>query len=273
MGLEETSKNLKQAEKAILEEIIAVCEKLNLHYYLMGGTLIGAIRHKGFIPWDDDVDIGMPRADYEVFLEKAPELLPKHLFVQSLWSDKEFLQCFAKVRNSNTTFMEKAVAERKMHHGVFVDVFPLDYYPENLKDQKKYEFLKKLYYRRVVTRMNFDKKLTFKNRVGNILICILFPSWRYVLKKQDKLFRSVPKSSLLTKTGGYKNEVAPADWYGNGVKVDFEGLKVNAPEQYDKLLTKIYGDYMSLPPIEERKGHHFTAVLDLNTPYTEYTKK
>lgn len=264
---------LKQIEKEILKEIIIVCEKLQLRYYIMGGSLIGAIRHKGFIPWDDDIDIAMPREDYETFLKEAKSLLPEHLFLQSIWSDSEFLQCFAKVRNSNTTFVEIPVKNQKMHHGVFVDIFPLDYYPEDPKLQKKYERKKKLYYRRIVAKMEFDTRKSFKNKLGDVLIKLLFPSWRSVLKKQDKLYRSVPKSNLFTKTGGYKNEVIPVSWYGEGTTVTFEDLQVKAPKQYDKLLTHIYGEYMVLPPKEKQVGHHYTAIMDLEKPYTYYFEK
>ena len=103
------SNQLKAIELDIFKTIICICEKLNLRYYVIGGTLIGAIRHKGFIPWDDDIDIGMTRKDYNVFLKEAPKLLPEHLFLQTIWSDSEYLNCFAKVRNSNTTFIEKPV--------------------------------------------------------------------------------------------------------------------------------------------------------------------
>ena len=124
---------LKQVELDIFVEIINVCDKLKLRYYVVGGTLLGAVRHKGFIPWDDDIDLGMLREDFNIFLEKAPALLPDHMFLQTIWTDSGYLAPYAKVRNNNTTFIESTVAHQNMNHGVFVDIFPLDYYPEDDK--------------------------------------------------------------------------------------------------------------------------------------------
>ena len=121
---------LKKIEVEILKEFVAACDELGLRYYLLGGTLLGAIRHQGFIPWDDDIDVGMPRQDYEIFLEKGQELLSKNLFIQHLRSEENYLLPFAKIRNSDTAFIQDSVKKRSMNHGIFIDVFPLDGYPE-----------------------------------------------------------------------------------------------------------------------------------------------
>lgn len=110
---------LKLIELDILNETISVCKKLNIRYYVLGGTLLGAVRHKGFIPWDDDIDIGMLRSDYDVFVEKAPQYLSKHLFLQTHKTDPQFFHGFAKIRNSDTIFIETVCKTKKMNHGIY----------------------------------------------------------------------------------------------------------------------------------------------------------
>lgn len=266
---------LHAVETEILISYIDICKKLNLRYYLIGGTLIGAIRHQGFIPWDDDIDIGMPREDYEIFLKEAQALLPEHLFVQTIWTDREYLQCFAKIRNSNTTFLETTAAKHNINHGAFIDIFPLDYYPDDPKAQRRIDKKRSVYTARVSARYARPTRRSPQAFLLTIALRLIYPSYRYVLKKRDKLFKSIPKSRLLANYGGFdgQREIVPASWYGQGVPVTFEGLQVIAPTQYHEILTHIYGDYMQLPPEEDRVGHHYTDVLDLKTPYTAYIKQ
>lgn len=266
---EKESVQLKTVQLEMFRVIVDICEKLNLRYYLLVGTLIGAVRHKGYIPWDDDIDIGMMREDYEVFLKKAPELLPEHLFLQTVWTDKEYLMCFAKIRNSETTYIEKTVAHRKINHGVFVDIFPLDYYPEEPSEQKKFDFKMKVYEARICAEFALENRSRKTKIIEAILKCI-YPSVRRVIEKKEELIQSVQNSKLVANHGGFKEETAPAEWYGEGVTVTFEGLQATAPTEYHKLLTQIYGDYMTPPPEEEREGHHYTVAIDFEKPYTEY---
>ena len=263
---------LKKLETDILREFAAVCEKLNLKYYLLGGTLLGAVRHKGFIPWDDDIDVGMPREDYEIFLKRAAEYLPSNLFVQSMESDPGYVNCFAKIRNSDTTFMESSSAKMNIHHGVFIDIFPLDYYPENALRQWITDTRKKWYARRVGCEFSLPEDVLWVRKIKRFILQVMFPSLNAVLSKRERMYRSVPQSGLIANYGGAwgKREIVPAEWYGEGVTVEFEGMQVMAPAEYDKWLTQVYGDYMQLPPVEKRVGHHYVDVIDLEKPYTEY---
>ena len=117
---------LKKIELEMFKYYLAICEKHDLKYFLIGGTLLGAVRHKGFIPWDDDIDIGMPRPDYEKFLLVAQKELPEHIFLQTHNTDIEYPNCFAKLRNSDTTFIETSCKKLKINHGIYIDIFPLD---------------------------------------------------------------------------------------------------------------------------------------------------
>ncbi len=264
---------IKQIEMELFKSFISVCQKLNLKYYLIGGTLLGAVRHKGFIPWDDDIDVGMLREDYEIFLEKGQALLPEGYFLQCGKSDPEYLNCFAKIRNSNTTYLETSVRNRKINHGVFIDIFPLDFYPDNEKKQKLLLLKKKVLNSRIsLLYYNERKNKSFKIKLIEAIIKFLYPSCRMAVKDRDKLYKSVKNGSFVANHGGAWGikEIVPVEWYGEGIFLEFEGLTVRAPIEYDKWLTQVYGDYMQLPPEEKRCPHHYVDVIDFKKSYREY---
>jgi lipopolysaccharide cholinephosphotransferase len=124
-------KKLHIIELAMLGEFIRICQKYSLRYYLIGGSALGAVRHSGFIPWDDDIDIGMPRVDYEKFLSVAQAELDADLFLQTHKTDPAYPFSFAKIRNSKTTFIQSDSSHLQMNHGVYIDIFPLDGYPSS----------------------------------------------------------------------------------------------------------------------------------------------
>lgn len=271
----EQVEELKQIEIEMLRYFVDVCSSLNLRYYLLGGTLLGAVRHQGFIPWDDDIDVGMPREDYEVFLKEAPLLLPQHFFVQTIWSDKEYLHCFAKIRNSNTTYIESTAAKRNMNHGVFIDIFPLDFYPDDKRKQKLVDIKKLFFALRIGQCFSSLKPMKIKTRIAQYICRLVYPSVSKALIERERLYKSIPKSKWIANYGGAwgKKEIVPADWYGEGTELIFEGMKVVAPLHYDKWLTQVYGDYMQLPPEEKRVGHHYVDAIDLHRPYTDYVRR
>ena len=270
---EEQLKEIKIIEKELFISFISVCEELNLKYYLIGGTLLGAVRHKGFIPWDDDIDIGMLREDYEVFLKKGQKFLPEGYFLQSNESDPEYFNCFAKIRNSNTTYLETSVNNRNINHGVFIDIFPLDFYPDDEKSKKALTLKKKLLNIRIASTYNFKNKRA-KQKFVEFLSKIKYPSLKGAVKKRDELYKSVKSSSKVANYGGAwgVKEIVPAEWYGEGTILEFEGLSVKAPFEYDKWLTQVYGDYMQLPPEDKRCPHHYADVIDFKKSYKEYVK-
>lgn len=271
---DEQLQELKQIELNMFQTFIQICSQLNLRYYLLGGTLLGAVRHKGFIPWDDDIDVGMPREDYEVFLEKAPAFMPEHLFIQSINSEPEYLMCFAKIRNSNTTFLETSINHLNINHGVFIDIFPLDYYPADEKERKAFEKKKNQYNARITMEFNLPKG-PFKTRLKLMAIRLLNPSLKKAIEKREKLYRSVPASAYMANLGGAwgAKEIVPAQWYGEGTTLEFEGMEVSAPVKYREWLTQVYGDYMQLPPEEKRVSHHYVDVMDLQKSYKAYVRR
>ena len=270
---------LKQIELDIFKQFISVCQKLNLTYFVIGGTLLGAVRHKGFIPWDDDIDVGMPRKDYEIFLQKAQTLLPSHYFVQTHQTDPEYPLNYAKIRNSNTTFIESSVAKRNMNHGTYMDVFPLDFYPDSKLEQLCFDVRFKLPYFRVRSEFTIPKECkasALKKVLQSILMGLakmMYPSADRAIKKRESLMKAYTNTSYLANFCGAwgKKEIVPASWYGEGKLMPFENLSVRVPAHPEKWLTQVYGDYMKLPPKEKQITHHYTDYIDLENSYTNYT--
>ena len=262
---------LKQAEIEIFKEFISVCEQLNLKYYIIAGTLIGAVRHQGFIPWDDDIDVAMPRKDYEAFLAQGHKLLPANLFVQTHETDPEFAFNMAKIRDSNTTFLEQSNRNCHINSGIFLDIFVLDNFPTG-KLARKWVMFRDKFYLTAIGRVFYREKISKGLKLRQAITKLFFVSPYQALKKREKVIRSFKKGELFHNFSSnyHEKEIVPRSWYGEGVVLTFEGLMVNAPTEYHKLLTHIYGDYMQLPPVEKRVSHHATDIIDLENPYTTY---
>lgn len=271
---------LKQIELDIFRQFISVCQKLNLNYYAIGGTLLGSVRHKGFIPWDDDIDVAMLRKDYEIFLQKAQEFLPSPYFLQTHQTDPEYPLNFAKLRNSNTTFIESSVANRKINHGVYIDIFPLDFYPDSRFKQILFDIRWKLLHFRMRNEFIIPKEYkasATKKALQSVLMSIakiIYPSTEKAIEKRDKLMKKYNNTSFLANFCGAwgKREIVPGQWYGKGKILSFENLSVQVPEQAEKWLTQVYGDYLKLPPKEKQISHHYTDNIDLEKSYKDYIK-
>ena len=136
---------LQKVQFDMLCWFVKICNELNLTYYLVCGSALGAEKYQGYIPWDDDLDVALPRKDYEVFLNKAQSLLPEYLFLQNHRTEKNYPFMFSKLRNSNTTYVETGSSNLNINHGIYIDVFPLDGYPKQKELQIKLEKEKKKY--------------------------------------------------------------------------------------------------------------------------------
>lgn len=148
---------LQQAEFALLKAFDQVCAKLGLKYFLVCGSALGAAKYRGFIPWDDDIDVALYREDYEIFCAHAAALLPEHLFVQNYRTDPAFPAIYSKLRDSNTTYIEKSARHLPIHHGIFIDVFPLDGYPDGRLARRRLEFFKRLYKHALAAAFSLDR--------------------------------------------------------------------------------------------------------------------
>ena len=270
--------DLQKKEIELLKIFVDICKRLDLRYYLVCGSALGAVKYKGFIPWDDDIDVGMPREDYEIFLKKALLMLPKNVFLQNYRTDKAFPHVFSKLRDSDTAFFEHGIDHLDINHGIYIDVFPIDGYPQKAKDIKKLKRKKKiLNWKQYCTLKNSNNRL--RVTIRNKIFCILGYHKRTdkTLAKLDLLISQYPteSSDVWCNHGNWQGEreYAPRWHYGKGTSAVFEGIEVIIPENYDEYLTQKYGDWRKDPPKEKQKSHHLWKICDPNKSYLEYLKK
>lgn len=263
---------LQSCELKILLEVDRVCRENHIRYFLSSGTLLGAIRHQGFIPWDDDVDITMPAEDYWRFLEIAPKALGKEFFLQSTDTDLWY-RAFSKVRMNHTTMIEKSYEGVRFHQGVWIDVFPII----SIKDDQKHidRFNRMLTWTDLLVQDAFFAKVEHLPLKLKLLKAVPISFRRYLCKAIRKRYiqmnRSIP-------TGEYYSGLVVRRarllmrYYQEEIRVPFEGYMLPVPKDYDEILKTDYGDYMTLPPIEKRSGGHNILTLDLERDYTEYMR-
>ena len=260
--MEVTVKDIQKVSLQILKEVVTICERHNLRYYLYAGSMLGAIRHPGFIPWDDDLDIAMPREDYERFKEYAKTELPARYFVQDYTTDEEYPATTPKVRDSQTTMIENGYRGlKKMNHGCFLDIFIADYYTPSFIN--KCRMLKvKIYKWALLMQKTYGVK----------------PWKRFIARffSRNRTFRAIDKT--LIKMGKKKDLYLvesfffEASTFEQRINVPFENINVAVPKDYDTALRRIYGDYMTLPPEEKRIPRHITEHVSVDVPYAEYIK-
>lgn len=265
---------LQKKEYDILTVFIEVCEKLHLQYYLVCGSALGAVKYRGFIPWDDDVDVAMPRKDYERFLQESSELLPTHLFLQNFHTDPAFPQIYSKLRDSNTTYIEKSARKLPIHHGIYIDIFPLDGYPGDQGQQTALERKKRTFKRKLACAYDVERKGLSLLLCHWYRLCGCHRRTAKIAAEYERLItRWQPDGSeILCNHGNWQGvlDYTPRSMYGNGAEATFEGRTVLVPTDYDAYLRRKYGDYRKDLPREEQQGHHYYEVCDPNKPYTAY---
>ena len=267
---------LQKKSFELLQLAVEICDKHNIKYYLVCGSALGAVKYKGFIPWDDDIDIGILRPDYNRFLEIAQNELPEWCFLQNYRTESLFPQIYSKIRNSNTTFIEKSFADLSINQGIFIDVFPIDGHPK--KDLSKFVFKFKMkvnaWIRYSIFKKHPNPRIQSRNKILRAFGVHKFArmSHKYLEKLLTKY--SVDNSDLWCNYGNWQGELeyAPKWHYGDGIFGEFEGLKVRIPENFDAYLTQKYGDWRSEPPIEKQKSHHNCVICDTEVSYLQYLK-
>lgn len=253
-----------------------ICKELNVSYFVVAGSALGAVRHNGFIPWDDDFDVAMYRDDYNKFLELAPTLIPEGIFLQYYKTDSAYPYVFARLRNSNTTFIDKRLTKVNINHGIYMDIFPLDGYPQKVSEQRKLAFMKRKFRRRLYC--GFDMPRGFKASILATILRMLgyhIKTANTIIKYETYISQyKVKNSNIICNHGNRYGEkdYIPKECYGDGTYILFEGICVRVPEKYDEYLTRLYGDWHTLPPENERKDIHPCEILDTTKSYTEYRK-
>ena len=252
----------------ILLTIQQVCQAHNLRYYIIAGTLLGAMRHKGFIPWDDDLDIGMPRKDYDLLMQHASEWMPRPLEVVSYETDPDYPLPFAKIQDSSTTLIERM--HLRYVGGIYIDVFPLDGMTSNPLLQRlhfaRYFYLKKVQY--------FLYRDPYRHGHGPSswlpLLCRKLYTLAEVQEKMRRMQRTYDfdHSDLVVDHDDGLRGIMPRSYLGKPTPILFEGQQVMGAEHPDSYLSQKYGDYMTIPPGPKQRQHNF-HLLDLNTPYRD----
>ncbi len=267
--------DLQNVELEILLEIDRICKKHSIRYFLLAGTLLGAVRHKGFIPWDDDVDICMPMHDYKKFCKIARTELKKEYFLQN--SDTDYSdRWFAKVRKNNTTFIEKGYEKSPIHQGVWVDVFPLVGVHNDKKAldkaTKSATTAKKLLSKRFAAMGDFKSLSKEKKLLKFVPVCVTRAIARFIMSVTFKKHGNYECCCYLWGDPKIRARF-PSGLFDELCEVEFEGHMFPAPKRWDEYLTIEYGDYMTPPPPEKRNGgSHTISILDLNNDYRIYTK-
>lgn len=273
---QETLRRLQLTELEILKEIKRICAENNLTYYLSSGSVIGAIRHQGFIPWDDDIDICMPWQDYEKFIELCNSgALSDKYFLQTSITDLYDHQPFIKVRKNNTTMLQPMHKNNKAHSGIWVDIFPI----VSVDNGKSIFKLKK----KMLSFSNYlamdgwiiDNEEEFKGILGSKGFNLLMKFYKIPLRKRQKWHHKALKFIIHSfNNTEYKTEVYSGLIYtfpnrifeGEAIEVPFEDDTFSVMPGYDEYLRIHYGDYMQLPPENERYNHG-NLIIDFENSY------
>lgn len=276
MSMTQTSDQLQQqiwaAEQEILDVIHQVCTAHGLRYSLAYGTLIGAVRHKGFIPWDDDIDIMMPREDYEKLLAVWDQSAPKGYILQNTRTDSDFTQNFTKIRKDHTTFLQGEEERTKQYHkGIFVDIFPGDRVPSG-------KIGRKIQYIACAVNLLYSRGHTSGSggMIGKVERFLLkVPKEKYLVRREraEKRIRSWNGNEALLyvfpNTIGCSRKIYPANLFEDMKTIEFNGKQYMCVADADTILRIEYGDYMQLPPEEERVWKHHPFLIDFEHNYEE----
>ena len=257
-----STQEVKKIQIEILKEVIFFCTDNNIEYFITGGTLLGAVRHAGYIPWDDDIDLIMPRKDYDRFIRTFNTNRTDRFKVLSIEQDKLFPCAFAKAVDTSTVFEENAF---NYPMSVSIDIFPLDNLTGDMK-RVLAVYYKILLYQIIFRIKKADlskKRKPYENLILKILKTLLSKIEYYkiidIIDKTAKKYageetgRYVGVMSLLEYR---KGEILEKDIFSKSVHLTFEGIAVKAPIGYDKYLKSLYGNYMEFPPLEKQVPHH-----------------
>lgn len=256
----------------MLQVIDVICKKHEIQYMLFAGTALGAVRHKGFIPWDDDLDIVMLRSDYEKFLDIAEKELDSNMYYMQKEFSEHYPNFFSKLRKNNTACIERYVPkDSKVHQGIYIDIFPCD----NLSDnpmKRRLQFLAS----KIVIASSLEERGYLTN---SFLKKIVMKLCKYVPRKRihnyvknEKEMNSKNVHTFFGAASKYKKNVFPREWFKEILEMPFEEKKYPVSVAYDQMLSKIYGDYMTPTPESQRGIKVHAVILDFENSYENYVE-
>ncbi|MBQ2699729.1 MAG: LicD family protein [Clostridia bacterium] len=261
----------------IAKELKRVCDENGIRYFLDSGTLLGAVRHKGFIPWDDDMDIALLRDDYEKLLSIAPEKLAPGYFLQTWDNDPNYPYAFAKMRKLGTVYVEASSQQTGSQNGIYVDIFPYDRFPVKKHQMVFQGFFVCLYKFSIWMKNGVTPWKSWtkpSRRVKSWLVCLplrmfaLFFSRETLKKKYKRVMRrynDAETGKWYEQTGGtlYGRWVIEDKCFDTWCDMQFEDTVFSCPGDSDRYLSSVYGDYMKLPPEDKRENKHVIIEVKL----------
>jgi len=248
----EQMKEMNMVQLGIFRQFVSVCEELNLKYYMIHGSLLGTIRYDGFFPFDDDIDVAMPRKDYNTLLQYGQDLLSDRYFIQSYKSENRYPLPFAKIRDCNTSFIQPIMQNLSINQGIYIDVFPLDNYPNGRFKKLVCNLKNRFYGIRISERLHYSDKQPFWKKSLRGITKIICPSWEKAVQKRAELYSNIRETGLVITVGGKTNERGVDQClFGEGYSHKFENMDVVCPSKSEDYLNVIYEDFEHYNPAEE----------------------
>ena len=269
----EELRQLQLIQLELLEEVDRICKKCNIQYNIIAGTLLGAVRHGGYIPWDDDADVAFLRPDYEKFREACEtELDTERIYFQDYKNTKGYRWGYGKLRRKGTVFLREHQEHMLYEQGIFIDIFPLDNVPDNYPLRVWHNFhcfcIRKVLWAEV--GKHADNNIVARKwyaLLSCIPLSVVFRHYeRFMVKWNDKKSKWVRILTFPTPNTAYGYL---KKWYESSAEYSFEGIKLRGMKEYDEYLSFKFGDYMTLPSMEKQKNHPVSELKLIHNKFTE----
>lgn len=280
--ISEKQKKIWAVEIDLYQKFAQVCDKYDIKYFAWAGTLLGAIRHKGFIPWDDDFDIGLLREDYEKLIKIAPKEFSYPYFLQNMYSDKKYFCAYSRFRNSETTGIITGTDSPDYNNGIYIDIFILDGKPTDENELKKW-YKKREWVSFLINHYesNFEYTHGIKRLLHKLIKVFVkvFYGYDRLCKKYNKIVQKFNKNSdsvgLMTHSFDFIHKYyCSRKLFDEIITVPFEFTTIKVPKEFDEPLKNMYGKYMDFPPVSKRGiWHEGQITFDPDTPYKIFLEK